>query len=458
MPALKPDSLTLTWRLVPRSLATQTLVTLLTGLILVQGAGLTIHALDRIELQRNQVLHTIATRSISYYRAVGMLEDEDRPSAADELSHKSTGVMTVDAAASTDDLRPTPAAIAALIKADMSLLPMPAAARPRQVLLRGDPWADQRVLVSLQYGDRAWLNLSIPVPPPRPWHSTTFLVAFAVMTVAAALLSFWAVRRLTGPVATLAAAAELLGRDVNAPPLPEDGPDEVARAASAFNTMAARIRRFVLDRTLLLTAIGHDLRTPITRLKLRAEFLEDDAVRDKFLADLDELDRMVSATLAFGRDTAAEEPAVRLDLMALLRTVLDDAADAFPDSAENLRLAGPENLTISGRFLPLKRAFTNLIGNAIKYGGGADVMVSHRPGEDIRIVITDDGPGVPSEYLERVFDPFFRVEPSRNRDTGGTGLGLSIARNILRAHGGDASITNAQGRGAEVSVFLPAGV
>ncbi len=166
------------------------------------------------------------------------------------------------------------------------------------------------------------------------------LLAFVLMTVAAAGLSFWAVRRLTGPVATLAAAAERLGRDVNAAPLPEDGPDEVARAAVAFNTMASRIRRFVQDRTFLLSAIGHDLRTPITRLKLRAEFIDDDELRDKFLADLDELDAMVAATLAFGRDTADAEPAVALDLGSLLRTVLDEAGDARPEAAERLVFEG----------------------------------------------------------------------------------------------------------------------
>ena len=153
------------------------------------------------------------------------------------------------------------------------------------------------------------------------------------MTLAAAVLTIWAVRRLTAPVRTLAAAAEALGRDVNAPPLPEDGPTEIATAAAAFNTMAGRIRRFVQDRTEMLTAIGHDLRTPITRLKLRAEFMEDDEQRRKMLADLEELEAMVSATLAFGRDATSAEPVAALDLPELLRTVLDEAGDARPEAA-----------------------------------------------------------------------------------------------------------------------------
>ncbi len=181
------------------------------------------------------------------------------------------------------------------------------------------------------------------------------------MTVTAALLTLWAVRRLTAPVRTLAAAAEALGRDVNAPPLPETGPLEVAAAAAAFNTMAARIRRFVQDRTFLLTAIGHDLRTPITRLKLRAEFMDDEEQQRKMLSDLDELESMVSATLAFGRDAASEEPVSSIDVAELARTVLDEAADARPDAAERLVYAGPDHLTVRVRPVSLKRALTNLV-------------------------------------------------------------------------------------------------
>ena len=195
------------------------------------------------------------------------------------------------------------------------------------------------------------------------------------MTVTAAGLTLWAVRRLTAPVRTLAAAAEALGRDVNAPPLPEDGPSEVATAAAAFNTMAARIRRFVQDRTELLTAIGHDLRTPITRLKLRAEFIEDDEQRGKMLADLEELEAMVSATLAFGRDARTTEPVSPLDLAELLRTVLDETGDAWPDTARQPRYEGPTHLTVRARPLALKRALANLVANAVTYGGSARVRL-----------------------------------------------------------------------------------
>jgi signal transduction histidine kinase len=311
------------------------------------------------------------------------------------------------------------------------------------------------VVVGMHLPDGDWLNVSVPIETPRPWHSPAFLAAFVLMTAVAAALTLWAVRRLTAPVRTLAAAADALGRDVNAPPLPEDGPLEVATAAAAFNTMAARIRRFVEDRTELLTAIGHDLRTPITRLKLRAEFVEDDEQRGKMLADLEELEAMVSATLAFGRDARTGEPVTSLDLAELLRTVLDEAGDARPEAAERLTYEGPAHLTIRARPLALKRAVTNLVSNAVIYGGAAHVRLVPPVQGMLTIEVEDNGPGIPPGELERVFEPFHRGEPSRSRETGGVGLGLPIARNIFRAHGGDVVLANRPMGGAKATVTLP---
>ena len=312
-----------------------------------------------------------------------------------------------------------------------------------------------RMAMGVRLSDGKWLNFTADLGPPRPWHSPTFMGAFGLMTVVAAGLTLWAVRRLTSPVRVLAAAAEALGRDVNAPPLPETGPEEVATAAIAFNTMARRIRRFVDDRTALLTAIGHDLRTPITRLKLRAEFMDDDELRNKMLADLAELEAMVASTLAFGRDARTSEQVVSLDLAELLRTILDEAADAYPAAIEKLSYDGPNHLTVRLRSLSMKRALTNLVSNALLYGGSAHVRLETPALGSVAILIRDDGPGLPPEELERVFEPFYRVEASRNRETGGTGLGLPIARDILRAHGGDVTLVNSGGRGLVARVTLP---
>ena len=439
----------------PTSLGARTLLTLLLGLALVQGAGLTIHALDRVELQHESELRNIGIRAMGIYRSVVATSVAERPAALKEIDLGPGATASLTDSPPLDPAELTPQPLTAIIRANMAQVPVRAPNHPRDIIMRGIPW-DGSVTIGYRFPDSGWLILQMPVPPSRPWHSPTFLLAFVLMTLAAAALSFWAVRRLTGPVATLAAAAERLGRDVNAAPLPEDGPDEVARAAVAFNTMASRIRRFVQDRTFLLSAIGHDLRTPITRLKLRAEFIDDDELRDKFLSDLDELDTMVSATLAFGRDTADAEPAVALDLSSLLRTILDETADARPESAEYLEFDGAEHLTLRGRSVALKRAFSNLIGNAVKYGGSARVKLVPPANGMVAITVEDDGPGVPPDQLERVFDPFYRVEDSRNRETGGTGLGLPIARNIFRAHGGDVTLGNRAEGGARATVTLPA--
>ncbi|OYV40490.1 MAG: two-component sensor histidine kinase [Rhodospirillales bacterium 20-64-7] len=301
-----------------------------------------------------------------------------------------------------------------------------------------------------------WLTLTSPLVAPKPWRSPTFATAFLVMMILGAVMIFWAVRQLLIPVRTLAEAAERLGRDVvNAPQLPERGPIEIVTAAAAFNTMAARIRRFVEDRTFLLTAIGHDLRTPITRLKLRAEYMEDEEQRMKMLADLDEMEAMVAATLAFGRDVTTSESVTRLDVAILLRTILDEAGDGDPDRAGALAYAGPDHLPIRARPLALKRALTNLVGNALKYGDAARVTLRLLPKDMLQVDIEDDGPGIASGEIETVFEPFRRLETSRNRETGGSGLGLSIARNILRAHGGDIALQNLSPRGLRARVTLP---
>jgi two-component system OmpR family sensor kinase len=224
---------------------------------------------------------------------------------------------------------------------------------------------------------------------------------------------------------------------------------------SAFNTMAGRIRRFVQDRTELLTAIGHDLRTPITRLKLRAEFVEDDEQRGKILADLEELEAMVSATLAFGRDSRTTEPVSSLDLAELLRTILDETGDAHPQLLDKLRYDGPAHLTVRARSLSLKRVLVNLVTNAINYGGSATLRLSQVNSRMVTVDVEDDGPGIPPSELDRVFEPFHRGEPSRNRETGGVGLGLPIARNIMRAHGGDVVIANLPNGGLRATVTLP---
>ncbi len=444
------------WRFWPQSLAGRTALVLLLALTAVQAAGLTIHALDRVDLQRFAQAREISARAISAWRTVILAPADRRVQMLAELELPQGLSATLDdEPVARLDQPPIPPPIARMLRLDL-LGGGPPRFRPREILTG---WGDRAptFLVSLRLPSGEWLNLRISLPPPRPWHSETFLIAFFAMTLAAGLLINWAVRRLTRPVRALAEAAERLGRDVNAPRMPEQGPTEVAKAAHAFNTMAERIRRFVGDRTQMLAAIGHDLRTPITRLRLRAEFMDDDEQRRKMLADLDEMEAMVTATLAFARDDSAGEPTVALDLAALCRTVLDEAADARPDLAERIGYRGPERLVVQARPVALKRALANLVGNALAYGSAAQLVLTgaEGPGRAVSLAVEDEGPGIPPDQLEAVFQPFRRLEASRNRETGGTGLGLPIARNIFRAHGGDVVLENRPRGGLTAVATLP---
>jgi len=449
-PTTRPETRRSWW---PGSLGGRTAVALIVALMLVQAAGLTIHALDRVDLQRFVQAREIAGRSFGAWRAAVLTAPDRRAQIIADLDLPDGLTVDLDLAPIVRAGAP-PAAphVIRLFRLDL-LGSGPPRLRPREI--RVAELGSAGFAASLRLPDGPWLNLRASLPPPRPWHSDTFLAAFFGMTLAAVLLILWAVARLMRPLRLLAAAANRLGRDVNAPPLSETGPTEVATAARAFNEMAARIRRFVADRTQMLAAIGHDLRTPITRLKLRAEFMEDEDQRRKMLADLDEMEAMINATLAFARDDAATEPATPMDVAALCRTVADEAADAHPDQAERIHYEGPEKLIIRARPVALKRAIANLVANAAKYGGAAQLRLTQEPGGMVQLAVADEGPGIPENELEGIFTPFRRLESSRNRETGGTGLGLTITRNILRGHGGDVVLKNRPEGGLVALASLP---
>jgi signal transduction histidine kinase len=307
------------------------------------------------------------------------------------------------------------------------------------------------VAVSVRLSGGGWLNAETILPPPPllAWSAlwSTLLIAGAV---SAAVV--WSVRRVTRPMRALADAADRFGRGEAAPPLPEDGPEEVRRTVAAFNAMQTRVGRFVSDRTRMLAAISHDLRTPLTALRLRAEFVEDDETRDRIIHAVDEMSRMTEATLAFARDEASGEAARPTDVAALVRAVVDD----FVDMAAPVEVIAPDRSDLTVRPVALRRAVRNLVENAIRYGGRARVVLVDEP-DAVVIRIEDDGPGIPPDRLEEVFEPFVRLETSRSEETGGVGLGLSTARTIARAHGGDVTLSNRPGGGLTATLRLPRG-
>lgn len=305
-------------------------------------------------------------------------------------------------------------------------------------------------VVQVALRDGALVTFDSLVSPEAAEMPLRFGLTLLVLLGTVVALSLVAVRWVTGPLSALATAAERLGEDIHRPPLPETGPLEARRAARAFNTMQQRLQRFIADRTRILTAMSHDLKTPITRLRLRTEMLDNDALRAKFAKDLEEMESMVTQTLDFMRDASAAEPVQRVDLMALLESLQRD----YQDTGNAVEIEGRIAQPFNGRPLSLRRCLTNLLDNAIRYGKRATLRAEEAP-EQITIRVLDEGPGMPENEFERAFEPFFRGESSRNRATGGTGLGLGIARNIARAHGGDLELKNRPQGGLEAILSLP---
>ncbi|ROR29517.1 ATP-binding protein [Inmirania thermothiophila] len=453
-------------RLVPRSLRGRLLAVLLGGLVGAQllGAGLLLE--ERVRSLYAASGHQLAQRAAALVRLAEALPATRRGPLLDAAAGPELVVA----------VRPRPALARGAVSPQERLFAglLAAAlgeARPLRVHLREDrpppppmagmmrrhmgglpPWmAPVRVLeAEVRLVDGSWLALRYRLPEAVVGWPLRAVGALAVLLAAAVLLTVLAVRWLTRPLAALAAAAEGLGRDLHRPPLPEDGPVEVARAARAFNEMQRRLRAHVEERSRMLAAVSHDLRTPITRLRLRAEFVEDEAVRGRILADLDEMETMVRGALELLRGHEAE-PARSVDLAALAEAVVEDRAEA----GEPVGLLEPAvPVMVTGRPVALRRALENLVDNAVRYAGGAEVRVGREAGRAV-IEVLDRGPGIPEAELERVLEPFHRLEGSRSRATGGSGLGLAVVREVATLHGGRVRLANRPGGGLSARLELP---
>jgi signal transduction histidine kinase len=289
----------------------------------------------------------------------------------------------------------------------------------------------------------------VPAPRSGPPLPPEIFVELAVLTLVLAAALFVMARTITRPLSALAGAAEAMGRGETPAPLPETGARELREATHAFNTMHERLQRYLNSRTRLLAAMSHDLRTPLTRLRLRSERLTDPELRERFNADVDEMNGMLKAALDLFRGMNGDEPVTSVDIMQFLSALREEFSELGASVAVEGSAAGP----IEVRPNALKRCLTNLISNAVKFGGRAEVHV--KDGAELTIRVLDEGPGIPEASLDRVFEPFFRLESSRNPETGGTGLGLSIARDIAQAHGGSLELHNRKPRGLEAVLRLP---
>ena len=331
--------------------------------------------------------------------------------------------------------------------------PPACAHRPRMPLLYGllsAEWRGACENLNVRLRDGAQLHLS--VLPPRTLYAveTDYRAVIALFFLSIAILAYLVARMTTRPLKQLAQAAQDLGHDINRAPLDLTGASEIRQASAAFNAMQARIRQYIFQRTQMLAAITHDLQTPLTRMRLRLEKVADSELQERLIGDLSAMQAMVREGLDLARSMDTTESMQCLDLDSLLDSVCDDAADA----SQAVTLAGRSGMALLGRPLDLRRCLGNLIDNAVKYGQQAQVAVERVNGA-ARIRIRDAGPGIPQAEQARVFDPFYRVETSRSRESGGTGLGLTIARNIAEQHGGSITLANHPDGGLEVTLMLP---
>jgi signal transduction histidine kinase len=303
--------------------------------------------------------------------------------------------------------------------------------------------------VGLDDGTMAMFLAQVPQEPlGRLKRLVPYLLVWVLIFFALAAV---AVRLITRSLDRLARAADRIAADPDGPPVPETGPTEVRRVIRAFNRMQAQVRDYVLERTRLLGAVSHDLRTPLTRLRLRAEMLPDPQLRAKFVRDLGEMEAMAASALDFTRTLGAEARRQPVDVGALIDSLSAD----WRETGGKVTVEGAPRVALNAHPEALRRCLNNLIENALRYGERAHVQVEDDD-EALRIAVGDEGPGIPEAQLERVFEPFFRLEPSRNRASGGAGLGLSIARNIARWHGGEVRLRNrATGAGLVAELWLP---
>lgn len=304
--------------------------------------------------------------------------------------------------------------------------------------------------LSYMLAQERWLNISAMVIQ-KTVGLDFLLFCLEATIIIAVLFSLWTINRFTIPLKKFTEAAERLGVDLHAKPLDVLGPRVAKATAHAINKMQERIRDLIQVRTQMLAAISHDLRTPITRLKLRVQYVEDQELSQKITKDLDEMEAMISETLSFAREDNKNEKRVNFDLSSLISSLCAD----FSETGRNVRYNGVHaGVLFYGGPATITRVFTNLIDNAIKYGSKADVSLTQTY-EEIIITVDDEGPGIPSDQMNKVFQPFYRGEHSRSRETGGTGLGLTVALDIMRAHGGNIYLINRHDGGLTAKVSLP---
>lgn len=430
--------------LLPDRLSGRIVLVLLLGLTVLHIGSLWLHQVDIETLLGTDREAQLAERLVGVRRVLAGLAPDKRDSAAHDLSSASLDLHWTEVATT----RPARAANAHATAVRARVRELLDDITPDDFVLGpGDGAASHVLLGALRLPDATWLNFSAALFRPVMLEHATLLSTTA-MAAGILMVALVVVRLIARPLRTLADAADRIGQPGPGVNVSEHGPHEVRQAARAFNRMQARITAMIADRTRALAAVSHDLRTPVARLRLRAGFVESTELQRQIDHDLDEIDTMIGSTLAYLRGDQDHEAARPVNLAAILETLCDDATDA----GGMARYVGPGNARVLGRPVAVKRAFANLIDNAVQYAGETEVRLSQQE-RTITVRILDNGPGIPEAELESVFEPFHRLDVARRR--AGSGLGLTIARQVVEGHGGKIRLENRAEGGLCATVSLP---
>ncbi len=447
-------------RLLPRSLFGRLSLLLVVALVVVQIAAFTLLLFDRGHTLALHLGQQWARNVAGVVRLVDVTDPGLRPGVMRQLASADTRIDLLTRPTAEDmDQEPGPGRAALhLLRRELpghrvaiqwerdEMRPRPT---DRPGMFRGHR-PPHRMTAQVELSDGQWLQLTQRMP--AFWSDRPFrlLINLSLLVLAAVLISWWVVRRVTRPLQDLAQAANRLGADINQPPLSESGPREVAEAARSFNRMQRQIRSHLEERTRILAAVSHDLKTPITRMRLRAELLDDPELRDRQIRDLEEMSQMVEATLELMRGVAQASAGPPTEL----GPVIQDLVEGYAETGQQVTIHGRIPSPLRLRAETLRRCLDNLLGNALRYAKEVELQLDETAERAI-FRVCDRGPGIAEAEMERVFEPFYRLEPSRNREAGGTGLGLSIARSLARAHGGDIELNNRSGGGLCAELWFP---
>ncbi|BCG78688.1 ATP-binding protein [Mesorhizobium sp. 113-3-3] len=463
-------------RLLPQTLPAWVLLIVIAGLLISQVATLYIVSRDRAAANDVVDLYRLNDRAFSLVQLMSGATPEERKATAAGLFNSTYALTVSDTPAVTSSIagddelaeledilvgrltkfgvtdarvRRDPATREA---DDASTVSGPDIGQVERdlLVLAADFAQSDKLTASLRFADGQWLNFTEPITPVGPILSFDSLPLYSLIAGLVVIMSIWSLRRLTAPYRMMETAVNRIGKDLKSPPIAESGSREVRAAARAINAMQTRLREYVEDREHLAAALAHDLRTPMTRMRLRLELLRKSAVREALAHDLADVESIASSVIDFATFEVNEEKTERIDFWSLVESI----ADPYPEVSFDNDDTRSRGLICMARPVALKRCVTNLVQNAVTYGKKAHLSL-YRSDGTITLAIRDEGPGIPQAQIDAVFGSFVRLEQSRNRQTGGLGLGLTIARNIARAAGGEIHLSNHPDGGLLTELRLP---